>query len=196
MGRLAPLLLLALVCCAAAARELPALVPDDKAPAQLAPALAPEVRPTRLQPASAHCCSWGVACGAAAARLPDAALCSPSSCHMRVPPPHQHPQGPAPSEFCALPPDKGPCRAAIPSWWFNATAGACQPFLFGGCRVRWRGCGGAAAPCSSLLARSLGCSCCMHAAPCTTQRPARAHPPPLLPTTLPCAGQRQPLPRC
>lgn len=52
--------------------------------------------------------------------------------------PHSPPpllQGPASSEFCTLAADKGPCRAAIPSWFYNAASGACEQFLYGGCQV-------------------------------------------------------------
>lgn len=37
-------------------------------------------------------------------------------------------------EHCKLPADIGPCRAAKPRYHYNATAGECQPFHFGGCR--------------------------------------------------------------
>ncbi|XP_010177390.1 PREDICTED: kunitz-type protease inhibitor AXPI-I-like, partial [Mesitornis unicolor] len=32
---------------------------------------------------------------------------------------------------CALPMVVGPCRAAVPRWWFNGSS--CQGFIFGGC---------------------------------------------------------------
>ncbi|KAM6307773.1 kunitz-type protease inhibitor 2 [Podargus strigoides] len=35
--------------------------------------------------------------------------------------------------LCALPQAVGRCRASIPRWWFNGSAGACQPFVYGGC---------------------------------------------------------------
>uniref|UniRef100_A0A8C8B9K6 BPTI/Kunitz inhibitor domain-containing protein n=1 Tax=Otus sunia TaxID=257818 RepID=A0A8C8B9K6_9STRI len=38
-----------------------------------------------------------------------------------------------PAELCSLPRAVGRCRAAVPRWWFNLTAGACQSFAFGGC---------------------------------------------------------------
>jgi hypothetical protein len=34
---------------------------------------------------------------------------------------------------CALPTDPGPCNAVIPRWSFDAAAGICRPFHFGGC---------------------------------------------------------------
>ncbi|PRW21136.1 tissue factor pathway inhibitor 2 [Chlorella sorokiniana] len=43
-------------------------------------------------------------------------------------------EGPTSSEFCTLPADKGPCRAALPSWFYNAATGACEPFIYGGCQ--------------------------------------------------------------
>lgn len=27
----------------------------------------------------------------------------------------------------------GRCRASIPRWWYNATDGTCQQFVYGGC---------------------------------------------------------------
>uniref|UniRef100_H3CGS7 Serine peptidase inhibitor, Kunitz type 1 b n=1 Tax=Tetraodon nigroviridis TaxID=99883 RepID=H3CGS7_TETNG len=38
------------------------------------------------------------------------------------------------STFCRAPVKVGPCRAAFPRWWFNASTGQCQPFTFGGCK--------------------------------------------------------------
>jgi len=38
-----------------------------------------------------------------------------------------------PAELCWLPQAVGRCRASMPRWWFNGTAGACQSFVFGGC---------------------------------------------------------------
>ncbi|XP_074713509.1 uncharacterized protein LOC141938540 [Strix uralensis] len=37
-------------------------------------------------------------------------------------------------ELCSLPRAVGRCRAAVPRWWFNLTAGSCQSFIFGGLR--------------------------------------------------------------
>lgn len=34
---------------------------------------------------------------------------------------------------CGLPKVVGPCDAAIPRFWFNASAGRCEPFVYGGC---------------------------------------------------------------
>ncbi|XP_066065113.1 kunitz-type protease inhibitor 2 [Chamaea fasciata] len=34
---------------------------------------------------------------------------------------------------CRLPALTGRCRASIPRWFFNASAGSCQSFVFGGC---------------------------------------------------------------
>ncbi|KAM8793989.1 kunitz-type protease inhibitor 2 [Eudromia elegans] len=36
-------------------------------------------------------------------------------------------------ERCLEPRAVGRCRGAVPRWWFNASAAACQPFVFGGC---------------------------------------------------------------
>lgn len=48
--------------------------------------------------------------------------------------PHPHPApAQSPSDFCTLPAETGPCRAAIPAYYFDASAGGCQPFLYGGC---------------------------------------------------------------
>ncbi|XP_042653245.1 kunitz-type protease inhibitor 2 [Tyto alba] len=38
-----------------------------------------------------------------------------------------------PLELCSLPKAVGRCRASMPRWWFNATGGSCQSFVFGGC---------------------------------------------------------------
>lgn len=45
------------------------------------------------------------------------------------------PQLPASGAFCAQPAQQGPCRGALPSWFWNGAAGACQPFLYGGCQA-------------------------------------------------------------
>ncbi|HRG97134.1 MAG TPA: BPTI/Kunitz-type proteinase inhibitor domain-containing protein, partial [Polyangiaceae bacterium] len=34
---------------------------------------------------------------------------------------------------CGLPKVVGPCEAAIPRFWFNASVGRCEPFVYGGC---------------------------------------------------------------
>jgi len=34
---------------------------------------------------------------------------------------------------CSLPPDPGPCKSSMPSWFFNSTAGVCSVFIYGGC---------------------------------------------------------------
>lgn len=34
---------------------------------------------------------------------------------------------------CSLSPDPGPCKALMPSWFFNSTAGVCAVFMYGGC---------------------------------------------------------------
>ncbi|XP_025975021.1 putative Kunitz-type serine protease inhibitor [Dromaius novaehollandiae] len=38
-------------------------------------------------------------------------------------------------EHCLLPKVVGRCRASMPRWWFNATSGLCQSFVFGGCNA-------------------------------------------------------------
>uniref|UniRef100_A0A8C3UWD6 BPTI/Kunitz inhibitor domain-containing protein n=1 Tax=Catharus ustulatus TaxID=91951 RepID=A0A8C3UWD6_CATUS len=37
------------------------------------------------------------------------------------------------SQRCRLPALTGRCRASIPRWFFNASAGSCESFVFGGC---------------------------------------------------------------
>ncbi|OBS60273.1 hypothetical protein A6R68_08593 [Neotoma lepida] len=37
------------------------------------------------------------------------------------------------SESCGVSKVVGRCRASIPRWWYNVTAGSCQPFVYGGC---------------------------------------------------------------
>ncbi|GAB4822311.1 hypothetical protein N2152v2_009357 [Parachlorella kessleri] len=39
------------------------------------------------------------------------------------------------SSFCTLPPFTGPCRGAIPSWYYNSATKTCMPFLYGGCQA-------------------------------------------------------------
>ena len=34
---------------------------------------------------------------------------------------------------CSLPPVTGPCKAAFPRFFFNATSGHCEHFTYGGC---------------------------------------------------------------
>src|SRR5262245_5716352 len=36
-------------------------------------------------------------------------------------------------DICELPADPGPCDAAIPRWYHDATAGTCAQFVYGGC---------------------------------------------------------------
>lgn len=36
--------------------------------------------------------------------------------------------------FCLAPEKAGPCRAAFQRWRYNAAAGDCRPFVFGGCK--------------------------------------------------------------
>ena len=35
---------------------------------------------------------------------------------------------------CKLPPETGPCRARIPSYFFNSTSRKCEKFIYGGCQ--------------------------------------------------------------
>ncbi|XP_036985513.2 kunitz-type protease inhibitor 2-like [Artibeus jamaicensis] len=35
--------------------------------------------------------------------------------------------------FCRVPPVAGSCRASLRRWWYNATGGTCQQFVYGGC---------------------------------------------------------------
>uniref|UniRef100_A0A8C3SFF0 Serine peptidase inhibitor, Kunitz type 2 n=1 Tax=Chelydra serpentina TaxID=8475 RepID=A0A8C3SFF0_CHESE len=37
-------------------------------------------------------------------------------------------------ESCAAPRLTGPCRAAFPRWYYDPAAGACQQFIYGGCK--------------------------------------------------------------
>ncbi|XP_062033220.1 kunitz-type protease inhibitor 2 isoform X2 [Lepus europaeus] len=36
-------------------------------------------------------------------------------------------------DLCRASQEVGRCRASIPRWWYNATAGSCQQFVYGGC---------------------------------------------------------------
>ena len=37
-------------------------------------------------------------------------------------------------EFCKLPPEVGPCKAAKPRFYYNATIDSCLLFTYGGCK--------------------------------------------------------------
>ncbi len=37
-------------------------------------------------------------------------------------------------DACALPPEPGPCEAAMRRWYHNAETGACEMFIYGGCQ--------------------------------------------------------------
>nr|ABO31437.1 venom protease inhibitor precursor [Oxyuranus scutellatus] len=36
-------------------------------------------------------------------------------------------------KFCHLPPNPGPCRAAIPRFYYNPHSKQCEKFIYGGC---------------------------------------------------------------
>ncbi|XP_054566464.1 kunitz-type protease inhibitor 2 isoform X4 [Eptesicus fuscus] len=36
-------------------------------------------------------------------------------------------------DFCQVPKVVGKCRASMNRWWYNATGGSCQQFVYGGC---------------------------------------------------------------
>ncbi|CAH3117388.1 unnamed protein product [Pocillopora meandrina] len=36
-------------------------------------------------------------------------------------------------DICRLPPEKGPCRAYMPRYYFDAMVGQCKMFIYGGC---------------------------------------------------------------
>nr|1T8N_B Chain B, Pancreatic trypsin inhibitor [Bos taurus]1T8N_D Chain D, Pancreatic trypsin inhibitor [Bos taurus]3BTT_I Chain I, PROTEIN (PANCREATIC TRYPSIN INHIBITOR) [Bos taurus] len=39
-------------------------------------------------------------------------------------------------DFCLEPPYTGPCTARIIRYFYNAKAGLCQTFVYGGCRAK------------------------------------------------------------
>nr|ABX57799.1 aprotinin precursor [Plastid transformation vector pAPR21] len=39
-------------------------------------------------------------------------------------------------DFCLEPPYTGPCKARIIRYFYNAKAGLCQTFVYGGCRAK------------------------------------------------------------
>ncbi|KAL4424692.1 hypothetical protein ABPG77_004499 [Micractinium sp. CCAP 211/92] len=43
-------------------------------------------------------------------------------------------KAPTGAGFCTQPPQRGPCRAAVPSWYYDAGMAECRPFLYGGCQ--------------------------------------------------------------
>lgn len=132
------------------------------------------------QPAPASQGSTPKAGQAALQKLPPVP-CRPTRCH-----PPSPAQGPADGQFCGQPAERGPCRAAIPSWYYDAAAATCRPFLYGGCQVRCSAAGRAARQPQPLpLARASGGS--------QPPPPACPTPPVLLPAAS--AGQRQPVRR-
>jgi tissue factor pathway inhibitor len=36
-------------------------------------------------------------------------------------------------DICTLERDPGPCKAYIPSYFFNSASGQCEKFIYGGC---------------------------------------------------------------
>ncbi|EDO47798.1 predicted protein, partial [Nematostella vectensis] len=36
-------------------------------------------------------------------------------------------------DLCFLPLQRGPCKEFLPQWYFNASSGACEIFLYSGC---------------------------------------------------------------
>ena len=37
------------------------------------------------------------------------------------------------TDRCTLQPETGPCRARVPSYFYNTTSGNCEQFTYGGC---------------------------------------------------------------
>ncbi|KAL1419899.1 hypothetical protein MTO96_004651 [Rhipicephalus appendiculatus] len=37
-------------------------------------------------------------------------------------------------QLCSLPPDRGPCRAFVPSFYFDSSSRTCRDFIYGGCQ--------------------------------------------------------------
>ncbi|KAL3196084.1 hypothetical protein MRX96_015628 [Rhipicephalus microplus] len=35
---------------------------------------------------------------------------------------------------CFFPPDRGPCRAFVPSFYFDSSSRTCRDFVYGGCQ--------------------------------------------------------------
>ncbi|MBW2418550.1 MAG: BPTI/Kunitz domain-containing protein [Deltaproteobacteria bacterium] len=72
---------------------------------------------------------------------------------------HYELTGDTPPDFCPdlspcdLPVDPGPCRAAIPRWYFDQDSGQCESFIYGGCQgnrnnfVSKAACEGVCLPC-------------------------------------------------
>uniref|UniRef100_A0A8C3SF81 BPTI/Kunitz inhibitor domain-containing protein n=1 Tax=Chelydra serpentina TaxID=8475 RepID=A0A8C3SF81_CHESE len=40
----------------------------------------------------------------------------------------------SPGDICRLPPEKGPCEARIPRFFYNPASRTCQRFYYGGCQ--------------------------------------------------------------
>ena len=94
-------------------------------------------------------------CGGNDNRFPTAAECR-AACGGLVP------------AACSLPPDSGPCDDSIPSYYYDAATGLCEPFSYGGCEGNgnrfetqdecWSACSGATNPDCPLFEPSGACS--------------------------------------
>jgi hypothetical protein len=51
----------------------------------------------------------------------------------QTPFPGPNTSGALPSSPCSLPPAAGDCRASLPRWFWSASTGGCEEFLYGGC---------------------------------------------------------------
>ncbi|KAH9508873.1 hypothetical protein Btru_050300 [Bulinus truncatus] len=36
-------------------------------------------------------------------------------------------------DFCSLPPEKGPCKGYMPSFYYDTSSNTCKQFFYGGC---------------------------------------------------------------
>lgn len=84
------------------------------------------------------------------------------------------PASPAPTpavDVCSLEKVVGPCRAAMPRWWFNADSSRCEQFTYGGC-------GGNANNFRSEQACVAGADACLSGTPWKGCRAPRSTPRP------------------
>ncbi|XP_051632424.1 protein AMBP-like [Manacus candei] len=85
-------------------------------------------------PAAAHLCDvTALTCDGGGAAPPAPPPAAPGGGSGGSPPPEPPPANTALDARCRLPAITGRCRASIPRWFFNASSGTCESFVFGGC---------------------------------------------------------------
>jgi hypothetical protein len=78
--------------------------------------------------------------------------------------------GPITTTVCGAPVAPGPCDAAIPSYWFDASTGICMPFTYGGCEGNSNRFDTMDECYTTCDAQGLGNAACNYAVECRTVR--------------------------